>query len=1096
MSERNSVILASAGSGKTYELAGRYIGLLGGATTPDRILALTFTRKAAGEMLARVFKRLLDGATRVQARHDLGVLLGRTLSEAESWRLALSLVRRIGSARVQTLDSFMTQAARAVAPDLGLPPRWRVMDDTEQELVVEDALDRLFETVDVQELSAVVERMLGEMPLRPYEAVRAAVTRLHEGWIECPEQGRWGVRPEKECYPELVRITAKVMLKEEPRNQRGAVDNRLKKKLEDLTKLVERAEWRSFLRDTLVKNVLAGECTYYKAPIPESHLSPLALLIEAVRLMAVGELADQSEAAARVASGFDAALQQAKRSRGVVAFDDLSRLLLSGGAAADAEWLAFRLDSKIDHVLLDEFQDTSRSQYQCLEPMLQEIVSQGGERSIFAVGDVKQSLYGWRNAVPDLLPSLPRRLHLGPAQTRAKSWRSSPAVLEAVNAVFGTIAENSMLQEYRSAATRWAEFFQRHEAVKADLPGLVRIEETASIEPTASDDGDDDTDDDGTPAAKENAGVRERHHIEQVAARVAQIHRDHPEWTIAVLLRTSTNNRLTRYAEALKRLGIDAAEDRGFPLTAEPAVNAVLSLLQLAEHPGDSAAGYHVATSALGRLVGLHEPLSSAANGRCAERVRLEIARSGLTAVLRGLRLALTARLTELGVSRLVEMERLASQWDADTDATLADFIRTVEQSAVVDAARAKVSVMTIHHAKGLEFDAVVLPELNRAWKKITPKLIVDRGERGEADPLAPVERVTIYPAQELQDADERLRAMAQRYWSRVVREELSCLYVAMTRAVRRLDVMIQPTKNKATQPSAAAVLKAALGDKSSPDADAGGHDGGAGAGRVLALFEHAGSEAATAAATAARSEGAERSSSPTVRFHLAAADVGAMVAPSAGDEGALSDMLTYELTRVMHLRAGEVWHFAFETIEWRQADSAVRAADLAAAKFRLREDERTKLAGQLGDCLANSMGGLFAPDRYLARGGRATVLREWSFAIAADRSAKAMNGRIDRLVVGLDGAERPIWAEVIDFKVQLVREGAAAAADEHRAQMEAYRGAVSAMLKLEPAKVACVVAFPLTGAYAELPCSNPEVASADKREQATKRRSDGAQKM
>ncbi len=1073
MSERNSVILASAGSGKTFELAGRYIGLLGGGTSPDRILALTFTRKAAGEMLARVFKRLLDGATKAQARHDLGVLLGRTLSESESWRLALSLVRRIGSARVQTLDSFMTQAARAVAPDLGLPPRWRVMDDTEQELVVEDALDRLFETVDVQELSAVVERMLGEMPLRPYEAVRAAVARLHEGWIECPEQGRWGVRPEKECYPELVRITAKLMLKEEPRNQRGAVDSRLKKKLEDLTKLVVRGEWRSFLRDTLVKNVLAGECTYYRAPIPESHLSHLALLIDAVRLMAVGELADQSEAAARVASGFDAALQQAKRSRGVVAFDDLSRLLLSGGAAADAEWLAFRLDSKIDHVLLDEFQDTSRSQYQCLEPILAEIVSQGGERSIFAVGDVKQSLYGWRNAVPDLLPSLPRRLHLEPAQTRAKSWRSSPAVLEAVNAVFGTIAENSVLQEYRSAATRWSEFFQRHEAVKADLPGTVRIEEAASIEPTANDDGDDDTDDDESSAAKENAGARERHHIEQVAARVAQIHRDHPDWTIAVLLRTSTNNRLTRYAEALKRLGIDASEDRGFPLTAEPAVNAVLSLLQLAEHPGDSAAGYHVATSALGRLVGLNEPLSSAANGRCAERIRLEIARSGLTAVLRALRLALTARLTELGVSRLVEMERLASQWDADTHATLADFIRTVEQSAVVDAARAKVSVMTIHHAKGLEFDAVVLPELNRAWKKITPKLIVDRGERGESDPLAPVERVTIYPAQELQDADERLRAMAHRYWSRVIREELSCLYVAMTRAVRRLDIMIQPTKNKATQPSAAAVLKAALGDVTSRDAATSGDEGDEGDGRLLSLIEHAGSEASVA--TASRSDEGERRASPTVRFHLAAADLGAMVAPSAGDEGALSDMLTFELTRGVHLRAGEVWHFAFETIEWCQADSAVRAADLAAAKFRLPEDERTKLAGQLAHCLANNMGGLFVPDRYLARGGGATVLREWSFAIAPDRSAKAMNGRIDRLVVGLDNAGRPLWAEVIDFKVQLVREGAAAAAEEHRAQMEAYRGAVSAMLKLEPAKVSCVVAFPLTGTYEELPCSNPE---------------------
>lgn len=1098
MSERHSVILASAGSGKTYELAGRYIRLLAAATSPDRILALTFTRKAAGEMLARVFKRLLEGATKEDARLELEALLGRPVSEADARRLALSLLRRVGSARVQTLDSFLTQAVRSLGPDLGLPSRWRVMDETEREAVVEDALDRLFETVDIAQLSAVVERLLGEMPLRPYEGVRAAVAKLHEGWLECPDPSRWGLPPRREVtardaesYAEDLRRLPKPLKKD------GKVAEALAAKLDDVMELVERGRWRDLLAETIMQSVLAGKDTYGRVTIPEQHVAVLQLLVHTVRTLALDELAKQSQASSVIAFEFDRALQAAKQTRGVVAFDDLARLLLSGGAAADPEWLAFRLDSKIDHVLLDEFQDTSRSQYQCLEPILQEIASQGGERSIFAVGDVKQSLYGWRSAVPDLLPSLPDRLHLGPAQTRAKSWRSSPAVLDAVNAVFGMIAENPVLAEYKRAAQRWAAFFQPHSAAKADLSGEVRIEYTSEREkPTKpkNEQAVDATTSVGEEGGGDDAGAAERHHIEQVAARVAEIHDEHPAWTIAVLLRTTSNNRLTRYAEALKRAGIDAAEDRGFPLTAEPAVNAVLSLLQLTEHPGDSAAGFHVASSALGPVVGLKEPLSLHAHTACAARVREELAASGLLSLLRRLRLALSPRLPELAVSRLIEMERLAIAWDSNPAATLAEFIRTVEQSAVADPSRAKVSVMTIHHAKGLEFDAVVLPELNRSWKRITPKLIVDRGERGERDPLAPVECVTIYPSKDLQDADDRLAAMAQRYWSWAVREELSCLYVAMTRAIRRLDVMMQPTKASATQISAAAVLKSTVwGDAEIAAQNAVEvPDGSPGRGELLAIFTHHGpDEEPRRQPRVVAAAGDPR----VVRIDLSVNESGAAEAPSRKDEGDLTDRLTFELTRGVHLQAGEVWHYAFETIEWAVAGSAAEAASLAAGKFRLADAERQRLAEQMEAGLGKELGGLLTPARYQLRGGRPIVLREWPFAVAGDRTGVAVNGRIDRLVLGVDDRGVPIWAEIVDYKVQLLPEGEVVAAEEHRPQMDAYRAAVASMFKLGIQDVRCVVAFPLAGTYAELPGSNPDARSADKESRATKRRSDGAEK-
>jgi ATP-dependent exoDNAse (exonuclease V) beta subunit len=167
----------------------------------------------------------------------------------------------------------------------------------------------------------------------------------------------------------------------------------------------------------------------------------------------------------------------------------------------------------------------------------------------------------------------------------------------------------------------------------------------------------------------------------------------------------------------------------------------------------------------------------------------------------------------------------------------------------------------------------------------------------------------------------------------------------------------------------------------------------------------------------------------------------------------------------------------------------------LAAAKFRLAHAERQRLTEQLDKCLTKPLGGLLASNRYGERGGRPVVLREWAFAVDGDRAGAALHGRIDRLVVGIDEAGRPIWAEIIDYKVQLVPSGEAAAAEEHRPQMDAYREAVAAMFKLDAQAVRCVVAFPLIGTFAELPRSNPEGRSADKEVRATQQRSDGAKK-
>src|SRR6185436_16602214 len=166
-----------------------------------------------------------------------------------------------------------------------------------------------------------------------------------------------------------------------------------------------------------------------------------------------------------------------KFSLGWLRFDDVPRLLRDATRRLDD--LYYRLDGRIDHLLLDEFQDTSLDQFDILRPIMEELVSQGDEhqsRSVLCVGDVKQSLYSWRGAEPELLPALslvwpqlePDELH--------ENFRSSPFILDVVNTVFKSVAENAALRESgRAAAERFGAGFVAHVAHQAKLPGEVRL---------------------------------------------------------------------------------------------------------------------------------------------------------------------------------------------------------------------------------------------------------------------------------------------------------------------------------------------------------------------------------------------------------------------------------------------------------------------------------------------------------------------------------------------------------------------------------------------------------------------------------------------
>ena len=143
----HELVLASAGTGKTWQLTSRYLALLLRGDAPERILATTFTRKAAGEILARVLARLCDAAEGGCELATLQQLYPDLQLDAGCCRAALArLTRDVERLRIGTLDSYFARIGRSYGLELGLPPAWSIADEVELAELQLEALGELLDT--------------------------------------------------------------------------------------------------------------------------------------------------------------------------------------------------------------------------------------------------------------------------------------------------------------------------------------------------------------------------------------------------------------------------------------------------------------------------------------------------------------------------------------------------------------------------------------------------------------------------------------------------------------------------------------------------------------------------------------------------------------------------------------------------------------------------------------------------------------------------------------------------------------------------------------------------------------------------------------
>ncbi|MFC3613388.1 double-strand break repair helicase AddA [Lutimaribacter marinistellae] len=529
-------LAANAGSGKTKVLTDRVARLLLKGVEPQHILCLTYTKAAASEMQNRLFKRLGEWAMKRDSDlreqlADLGVadMDASRLSHART--LFARAIETPGGLKIQTIHSFCAALLRRFPLEAGVSPQFAEMEDRAATLLREEILEDMADGPKGDLVDGIARFVTDQ----GFDGLCGALTAKRDAFAQpCNWEEMLRLFDLPGGYDED-RLLADVYEGTEPDlisailpalRESGGNNAKAAEKLSVVTgctlaalpvlegalltgakaKEPFSAKIGSFPTKALREGALAGFMPELEALMQRVEAArPLRLALQAAR---------KSLALHRFAAAFLPEYERRKQMRGWLDFDDLilrARNLLNDPAVA--AWVLYRLDGGIDHILVDEAQDTSPEQWDVIEKLAQEFTSGEGartevERTIFVVGDKKQSIYSFQGADPEAFDRMQgefgnRLRESGSALedlTLEYSFRSSQAILRLVDLVFDGMTEAGFRKE------------AQHHAFKADLPG--RVDLWPPVEKTEDNDEDDWTEPLDRPGA--------HHHTVILAERIAK----------------------------------------------------------------------------------------------------------------------------------------------------------------------------------------------------------------------------------------------------------------------------------------------------------------------------------------------------------------------------------------------------------------------------------------------------------------------------------------------------------------------------------------------------------------------------------------------
>jgi len=858
---RSFIVQAPAGSGKTELLIQRYLGLLATVNEPEEIIAITFTRKAAAEMRERVLRAFADAAAGKAAESDherrTQELARAALARdgARGWRIADSPARL----RIQTIDSLCAALTR----QMPLLSKFGAQPESVEDAgaLYAEAARATVELIEARDPAAdYIERLLVHLDnnVERVEELLVEMLRRRDHWLRHVVNERAGLEGALLAERRAALDRVQLLLPAAVRGELLAVANiacanLAQPPLASLPGSDDAAGWAALANLLLTKKDEWRKSLTKNDGFPAGAAHAAAkqralALIDGLRAndALCAALADTRrlpppayteaqwqllEAITELLKRAVGQLKLAFQSRGQVDFTEVSqRALLALEDSEGPTDLALRLDYQIRHLLIDEFQDTSISQFELIERLTAGWAPDDG-RTLFAVGDPMQSIYRFREAEVGLFLKARAQgiggVVLSPLELSA-NFRSQAGIVDWVNEAFAQVMPR--VEDIASGAVAYT----ASQAVHARLDG-----DAVRIHPLFS----------GGAAGNVDEA-------EAVANIVAGIAGAGARESIAILVRG--RNHLREIVPQLKRAGIAFRAIEIDRLDDRPVVQDLLALTRALAHRGDRLAWLAILRAPwcgltladLHALAGtdipsprergecqaegrspeapissqstvwelMHDPARLDALGEDA-RLRLARVRSTLAAALaarqraslrdavEGVWLALGGPACAASATDLEDaasyLDHLESEEEAGAIADFAAFEQGLDRLyALPDLAAGDdaVQIMTIHKAKGLEFDHVIVPGLGKVppaegkklflWMERPAKLDTSADASGARRSganaqllLAPIEETGA-------DGDPIYAWLKQLAAEKAAHEDGRLLYVAATRAKRRLHLL------------------------------------------------------------------------------------------------------------------------------------------------------------------------------------------------------------------------------------------------------------------------------------------------------------------
>ena len=1061
---RHQMISASAGSGKTFQLVNRYLQLLiNYQVPPEGIVALTFSRKAAGEIFDAIIQRLAEAIASDHKQKELGYHIeNERIDRQQLIELLRTLIHRLHRLRISTYDSFFSWILKTFPLEFGMSGGFEILTPEQEHLVTRRIITQALSdsVADSSSQSAFFaafkQATFGKEEKRLESLLHEFITTYHDEYLDIPSRSRWGNL--ENIWPAGCR-----WFKTKPNLKMLACDLKTILASETLTDK-QFDKWQLFLEevarfsgDVVTENLnyllvkLIGvlddlsqgqaEITVFK----KQHLSSTicasaSQIVEGIIRCILEAKLQKTQGIFRILEHYEQLYDRLVRRSGTLSFDDIeymlgpgpkregNRVLTQEQTAGIRLYIGYRLDSRFDHWLLDEFQDTSNRQWQILANLVDEVVQDAsGTRSFFYVGDIKQAIHGWRGGDMDLFNRLydfynqdGEHIYRKPLVT---SFRSASEIIDTVNRVF--CLENLEILP-TSVVARWKKSWCEHTTARGEMEGFVGLINA----PKRLDSDQRNLD----PCGEVLVNI-----IEALPYRSTEL-------STAVLVRS--NRRGRAITNLLRGHHIHCTWEGDTGLVDNPLTTALLSLLKLAQHPGDRYAWQHISMT----------PLKD-----CMDQLKLnfpdlvllinrQLHRYGVAFTMDYWYRHLQSRITtsEFGQYRMKRLLEVARIFDDSGNRNVLEFIDFLKSFSVVDGNEAGcVRVMTIHKSKGLGFDIVLLPDLQ--FGGITSCGKLDLGVQRQQGITAKATWVLSMPPREIAKADSVLSDYIAHADSNHCYEELCLLYVAMTRAKRCLYMITSQQSSRSNAVHYSTLIKNALCCQVTVE-DAADSD-------LEYLYQsgnpnwHA--QVLNSAKTAHPTK--ETQPNPPPSSKLTGAEPMRHLKPSGLEQRVLFAGQLFSLSNRDAAGTGSAVHSLFEQIEWLDT-----------------MDIEQLLITWNDSCMFQPAIATIACDEFRAAIQRPTiknlmqrpkeqeveVWREKRFEIVLDNHF--ISGSFDRVVLIKGPAQQIKAASIIDFKTDRIDP-----CGDHnyhvaiyKPQLDLYRRVLSVMLNLPKAKISCHLVF------------------------------------